>query len=237
MRSLALSVLCLTPSFLVSACGDNHPPAVDDNGITDPGDTGVDTDVDTGESGSDPMTPREIAASLDIQSPSCDAATASYEALVHYAGSTTSVPNVRCRITFDDGAVADQCAGEHTFASAGAHMFTLEVEDLDTHAVARTVTTRTVAMPLEVELTIDAPDCGLELAFDAKLSTRAEVHVTMSPADKVVAPHVVGTTGSFQVLEPGTYTISLSAEVERPTGPICVREISRTVELLACCPQ
>jgi hypothetical protein len=81
------------------------------------------------------------------------------------------------------------------------------------------------------------PACGLEVAFKATLSTRADVHVSMSPADKVVEPLVVGATGSFTALEPGTYTITLSAEDERATGPICVREASRMITLTACCDQ
>jgi hypothetical protein len=225
MRSFARSVVCVCP-ILLFACGDNLRPAgtVNDND---------DTAVDTGESGQHGM-PRAIVAGLDINSPSCDDATASFEVLVSHADDRTFVKNARCRVTFDDGAVSDLCLGEHTFASAGAHTFTAEVEDLDTGATVRVERTRSIAEPLKVDLAVDVPTCGLELAFHATLSTRAEVHVTMSPDDQVVAPHVVGTAGRFQVLAPGTYTITLLAEDERATGPICSREVTRTVTLSAC---
>lgn len=227
MRRFALSMLCVTPTLLVPACGDNLRPEGDivDDDVTmesDPSDHGV------------PGETRQLAASVNIFSPSCDEATAAFEVLARYAGDAALVRNISCRITFDDGAVSDQCVGEHTFASAGAHTFVVDVVDLDTKATTRTETKRNIAVPLEVDLTLDVPECGLALDFDAAISTSAEVHVTLSPADKVIEPHVLGRTGRFEVREPGTYTILLSAEDERTTGPICLRTESRTVELRAC---
>jgi hypothetical protein len=228
MRSFALSMLCVTPTLFVSACGDNQQPADDD--VVADGDVVMESDQ------SDPISgdKRELLASLDIFSPSCEAATAAYEVVARYSDSPASLTNLRCRITFDDGAVSDTCFGEHTFASGGAHKFVLEIVDLDTGASARVETTRIVELPVTVDLALDVPECGLELEFDAAVSSATEVHVTMSPAEKVVEPHVFGRTGKFQVLEPGTYTILVSAEDERTVGPICSGTASRTVELRAC---
>jgi hypothetical protein len=236
MRSFTLSVLCVAPTLFLSACGDNVPPGSDDDTAVDTTvDTPIDTPMDTNAGNHEDDTPRAIVANLDIQSPSCDAATASFEAFARHADDSSSVQKLSCRVTFDDGAVSDACVGEHTFASAGAHTFVLEAVDLDTGAVSRREVARNIAAPLDVDLALDVPACGLDVAFKATLNTGALVHVMMSPADKVVVPNVVGTTGSFQALEPGTYTVVLSAEDERATGPICVREVSRTVTLTACC--
>jgi hypothetical protein len=244
MRSLGLSASWVMAALLIVACGDNIvPPAGTDENPVGNDDTPVDTDIpmDTplGTPPSDPGhgTPRAITAALDINSPSCEAATASFEVLADHADDRTFVKNPRCHVTFDDGAVSDLCAGEHTFATPGAHTFTVDVVDLDTGATAHAEVTRVIAVPLAVELAVDVPECGLEVAFKATLSTRADVHVTMSPADKVVEPNVVGTSGSFLALEAGTYTIQLLAEDERATGPICVREVAQTITLTACCPQ
>jgi hypothetical protein len=227
MRRFALSMLCVTPTLLVSACGDNLRP--DDEIVDD--DVTMESDPPDQEV---PGPTRQLTASVDIFSPSCDKATAAFEVLARYMDDTVSLRNIGCRITFDDGAVSDRCVGEHTFASAGAHTFVAEVVDLDTGATTRVETKRNIAVPLEVDLTLDVPECGLALDFDASISTSAEVHVTMSPADKVIEPHVFGRTGGFEVREPGTYTILVSAEDERTTGPICLRTVSRTVELRAC---
>jgi hypothetical protein len=244
MRSFASSVLCVMSGLFVVACGDNIVPPVgtDDTPVGDPPVVGddmpvVDIPVGTPQSDHGHGTPRAITAALDINSPSCDAATASFEVLASHADDATFVKNARCHVTFDDGAASDLCLGEHTFASPGAHTFTVEVEDLDTGATAHAEVHRIIAVPLAVDLALDVPECGLEVAFKATLSTGAEVHVSMSPDDKVVEPHVVGTAGRFQALEPGVYTIALSAEDERATGPICVRQVSRMITLTACCPQ
>ena len=243
MRRFALSVLCLTSA--VFACGDNLVPPVanDDTAVGSDDMAGVEAPpaeapapVGTPKSDEDHGPPRAIAVGLDINSPSCDAATASFEVLANHADDGTFVKNARCRVTFDDGAVSELCLGEHTFASPGAHMFTVEVTDLDTGATARSEVRRVIAVPLEVDLAVEVPECGLELSFKATLSTGAEVHVFMAPDDKFVEPHVVGTSGRFEALEPGTYPLRLIAEDERQTGPICVREVSRMVTLTACPP-
>jgi len=221
MRSLALSALCVMSAFLVAACGDNlvppagndDPPVVDDDmpvtGETPPG-----TPTTTPQSDHGHDMPRAITAALDINSPSCEAATASFEVLASHSDDATFVKNAHCRVAFDDGAVSELCLGEHTFVSPGAHTFTVEVQDLDTGAIAHAEVRRIIATPLAVDLAVDVPACGLEVAFKATLSTRADVHVSMSPADKVVEPLVVGAT-----------------------GPICVREASRMITLTACCDQ
>jgi hypothetical protein len=232
MRRFALSVLCVTSALL--ACGDNLVPPVENDDTAPPI---AETPPPTGTPQSDDGkgTPPAIRVGIDVHSPSCDAAAAGFEVLASHADGTF-IKNLRCRVAFDDGAVSELCVGEHTFASAGAHTFTVEVEDLDTGATARTEVRRVIAVPLEVDLAVEVPACGLEMAFKATLSTGALVHVFMSPEDKFVEPHIVGTTGRFQALEPGTYTLRLIAEDERSTGPICVRDVSQSVVLTACKP-
>jgi len=244
MRSFGLFASCVKSVFLIVACGDNIVPSAgtDENPVGND-DTPVSTDIPMDTTAGTPQsdhghgTPRAITAVLDINSPSCDAATASFEVLSSHADDGTFIKNARCRVTFDDGAVSDLCLGEHTFASAGAHTFAVDVTDIDTGAVAHAEVRRVIAVPLAVDLAVEVPECGLEVSFKATLSTGADVHVTMSPEDKVVAPLVVGTSGRFQTLESGTYTIHLLAEDERATGPICVREVSQTVTLTTCCEQ
>lgn len=178
---------------------------------------------------------RAITASFDVVSPSCVAPVARFEAIVRYADDPTStVPNVRCLFTFDDGAVSTQCSGEHTFEEPGLHGFSLEVEDLDTGEVDIVEETRFIAIPLTVDLELDVPACGLTFSFDAVLSTPAETHVTMEPPEKFVDAHVIGTAGSFTALQAGVYTLRLSAEDERTVGPICQVNLERQVELVDC---
>ena len=243
MRSFGLCLSSVMSASLLVACGDNITPPVHDDEAPVGSDDTPGTDTSTGAPTGTPQadqghgTPRAIKAALDINSPSCDAATASFEVLSSHADDGTFIKNARCRVTFDDGAVSDLCLGEHTFASAGAHTFAVDVTDIDTGAVAHAEVRRVIAVPLAVDLAVEVPECGLEVSFKATLSTGADVHVTMSPEDKVVAPLVVGTSGRFQTLESGTYTIHLLAEDERATGPICVREVSQTIALTACCAE
>jgi hypothetical protein len=241
MRRFALSMLYVSSALV--ACGDNlvPPEGNDDTAVGDDIAGEAPTaespaPIATPQSDEGQGTPRAIRVGLDVNSPSCDAATASFEVLADHADDGTFIKNLRCRVAFDDGAVSELCVGEHTFASPGAHTFTVEAEDLDTGAIARSEVRRVIAVPLEVDLAVEVPACGLDVAFKATLSTGAEVHVFMSPEDKFVEPHVVGTTGQFQALEPGTYTLRMIAEDERATGPICVRDVSRTVTLTACPP-
>lgn len=232
-----LPVVCVMSTVLVAACGDNLSP---DPGVDDDDSVTVDDDgdvaVDTGESESGgKQPPREIRALIDLNGTvDCDAATANFEVWAVYADNSESVPRLRCHVTFDDGATSDSCGGAHTFAAPGMHSFTFEVLDLDTGATAHVVRTREVLPPFGLELALDVPECGLEVGFTATPNASALIHVVMSPLDKVVVPHIMGRTGRFEALEPGTYTITAQAEDERPVGPICVREVSRTVELRAC---
>lgn len=232
MRRLALLPASTTPALLAllaGGCGDNVPVEVDDSLAV------VSSEDLPGEKQNGEEEVRPIIAGFDVFSPSCVAPVAQFEALVRYADDPTSiVPNVRCLFTFDDGAVSTQCAGEHTFEEPGLHGFSLEVEDLDTGEVDIVEETRFVAIPLAVDLTLEVPVCGLTFSFDAVLSTPAETHVTMDPPEKFVEPHVIGTSGSFTALEPGVYTLRLSAEDERTTGPICQVNLERQVELVAC---
>jgi hypothetical protein len=242
MRRFALSVVCLTSALL--ACGDNLVPPVEDDDTAVGGDdmAGGDPAAEAPPPTTTPQSdqghgtpPPTFSVGLDVMSPSCELATAGFEVLARHADGTF-IKNMRCRVTFDDGAVSELCVGEHTFASPGAHTFMVEVEDLDTGVIARSEQRRVIAVPLEVDLAVEVPACGLEVPFKVSLSTGAEVHVFMSPEDKFVEPHLTGPTGTFQALEPGTYTIRVTAEDERATGPICLRDVSQTVVLTACQP-
>ncbi|HEY5922645.1 MAG TPA: hypothetical protein VIV11_13280 [Kofleriaceae bacterium] len=178
---------------------------------------------------------RAITASFDLFFPSCVAPVAQFEAIVRYADDPTStVPNVRCLFTFEDGSVSTLCAGEHTFPAPGPQGVSLEVEDLDTGEVDIVEETRFIAIPLTVDLALDVPECGLTFSFDADLSTPAETHVTMHPPEQFVDADVFGTSGSFTALEAGVYTLRLFAEDARPDGATCQVAIERTVELVAC---
>jgi hypothetical protein len=210
------------------ACGGVSPAP----GGGDDGDIAVTTD----QSGSDDsQPPREIRASLGLDvSSNCDAAVASFEVSAIYADSSTPVPRIRCQVTFDDGATSDACVDAHVFTIPGTHTFTFDITDLDTGASVHIVRTRDVLAPFTLELALDVPDCGLDVGFVATPSTRSLVHVMMSPFEQVVVPNIVATTGRFQALEPGTYTITAVAEDERPSGPFCERQVSRTIDLRAC---
>ena len=66
---------------------------------------------------------------------------------------------------------------------------------------------------------------------------RAVMAVTLvavsTPTVTVMRP-VVAPEGTVTLSEPGTYTLRVSAEDERPVGPICVVEVEREVTLVAC---
>jgi hypothetical protein len=214
-------------TIFVVACGGLAGAGGNDNGSVP---------VNVGESGSDDTPPpRAISASLGLDvSSNCDAAMASFEVAATYADNSAPVPRISCQVTFDDGATSDACAGGHVFAIPGTHTITFDIVDLDTGASVHIVRTRDVLAPFTLELALDVPDCGLEVGFTATPSTNSLVHVMMSPFDQAVVPNIVGRTGRFQALEPGSYTITAVAEDERPSGPICERQVSRTVELHAC---
>lgn len=228
MTSFARPVVCVMSTLLVAACGNLSP----EPGGADDGDIAI----NTGESGSDDkQPPREIRASIDLNgSANCDAAAASFEISAIYADNLASVPRIRCHVTFDDGATSDECVGAHTFATPGPHTFMFDIVDLDTGASAHIVRTRDIFAPFTLELALDVPRCGLEVGFTATPSTNSLVHVMMSPFDQVVVPNIVGRAGRFQALEPGTYTITAVAEDERPNGPFCESQASRTIELRTC---
>jgi hypothetical protein len=192
-----------TSALLAVGCGDNLQTETEDSVAVVPGEK-----EDHHEEQA-----RAIIASFEVLSPSCVVPVAQFEAFVRYADDpTSSVPNVRCLFTFDDGAVSTRCAGEHTFEEPGLHGFSLEVEDLDTGEVDITEETRFIAIPLAVDLALDVPVCGLTFSFNAVLSTAAETHVTMDPPELFLDAHVFGTAGTFTALEAGVYTLRLSAE-------------------------
>ena len=222
MRSVALSLAIVVPSFF--ACGDNKPG---DSSL--PFESGSDEEYpDAG------VEPRPIISSLLLTAPSCDAAVAEFEVDVLYADDRSLVPNRACTMTFDDGAVYDQCAGSHTFATGGFHDYVLEVRDLDNGAVERTEGRRYIEHPLLVTFEARAPECGLEVSYEGTVNVSAFAIVHITPAENVVGDADSNArSGTFQVTQPGTYQVRFDVEDERSI-PICSETIVREVTVTAC---
>lgn len=219
----ALSLAFVTP--MIVACGDNLQPDEDSRSSVQP------TDGDHPDAG---MEARAITASLLLTAPSCDAPVADFDVEVYYADDRSLVPNRACTMTFDDGAIYEQCIGSHTFAEGGFHGYSLEVRDVDSGALERTEGIRYIEHPLLATFEATAPACGLEIAYAGTVNVNAFSIVNVEPAANVAGDAFAhARTGSFQVTRPGTYRLRFDVEDERAI-PICQATIERDVTVTAC---
>lgn len=216
----------IVSGLLVAGCGDNiHPEAEDDTAIDTP---------DTG-----PADARAIEASIFISPDTCEAPIVQYEAAAEYSDDGSTVPRFACLWTFDDGTTATDCLGRHELPTAGTHDFVLDVEDLDTGAIARATQTRILQPRLEAYLEVSTPECGLEISWVATVNVGAEVHVTVEPADQIIADpdYHLNRTFTLPVRAPGEYTVVMHVEEERGASETCVARIEKIVTVTKCpCP-
>jgi hypothetical protein len=220
--------LLVLPCLAAFGCADNPQPAPDDPPAKD----GTSDKWDDAPHGS-PL----LSAFIDGYSNSCDATSAQVEVVASYSDGS-AIGQLACTLTFDDGETADGCLVNHVFASSGTHSVSAHVTDLATNAVVD-VTETIYVYPLAsygADLQVSAPTCGLELSYKASLEIGAERHVTVEPADKIIAPagYEQLLENTIQVTEPGTYTVRFALEDERERGPICTYEITKEVTVTAC---
>jgi hypothetical protein len=216
--------LVLVPALLVAACGDNLHPEEDQVTVTSGGDHEDDT----------PDAPaRAIDAAIFIDTITCVDTIARFEAGARYTDDNSTVLDIACKWTFDDGATSTDCAGEHQLDRAGAHDFVLEVTDLDTGATGVTTQTRIFAPPLELTLDVTADD--LSISYVATSNTGGEQVVFVSPEQFVLVddPNYPRTTDSMvRVTRAGTYTVTYLVEDERGVSEICNDELVKTVTVV-----
>jgi hypothetical protein len=181
------------------------------------------------------VTPRPLNGFIDLGNPECDRASLSFEAVVNFHDDMSPVPGLQCHFWFDDGFESFDCAGIHEFATAGVHYVRMAVTD-PTYGASLVVEREAVVYPAQtVELTAQAPACGLELSWSSVISNQSETHTTISPEHLVVGGGLgFGGAGTAQVTAPGTYTITVLAEDERQAGPVCQATATKTVEVVAC---
>jgi hypothetical protein len=216
--------LLLVPALLFAACGDNLQPD-EDQLATGAGGTEVPSD--------DPEA-RPLQAQIFIETITCVETIARFEAGAQYLDDGTNALNIACSWTFDDGSTSSECAGEHRFATAGAHDFVLEVTDLDTGATAVSTQTRVSAPPLE--LTLDVTSNGLSISYNASSNTGGDQIVFVLPEALV---HIEddqnyprATSATLRVREPGTYTVRYDVEDERGSGEICQAQLLKEIEVV-----
>jgi hypothetical protein len=223
LRSIATIAV---PCLLVVGCGDNIQPQTED-------DTAIDTPGDA------PTDARAIEASILIFPDTCEAPIVQFEGAATYSDDGSPVPRFACLWTFDDGTTSTDCLNRHELPTAGSHDFVLDVEDLDTGAIARATQTRILQPRLEAYLDVSTPECGLEISWEATVNTGAEVHVTVEPADQIIAEpdYHLNRTFTLPVRAPGEYTVVMSVEDERGVSEICTARIEKIVTVTKCpCP-
>jgi hypothetical protein len=214
--------LLLPALLLATACGDNLHP-------TDQTSLGSEDE----QGGSNHEDVREVDASIFIETITCVDTIARFEAGARYADDGSPALDIACLWTFDDGTTSNQCAGEHQFATAGAHDFVLEVTDLTSGATDRVTQTRIFAPPLE--LTLDVSSDDLTISYAATSNTGGEQVVVVTPAELVVAddPNYPRTTsGTVRVTQAGTYTVTYHVEDERGVSEICQGELVKEVTVV-----
>jgi len=226
MRSLAS--LLAVPALLIAGCGDNLTP--DGSGVES-------TFEVTGElPGPGPdADPRPLQGFIDGASLDCELMTLDYEAVIQYADDLSPALDIDCHVEFDDGAESFDCAGTHLFATEGVHNVRLTVTD---RAFGGTFVDEgffRVYAPLELTVSAEAPACGLSLSYDSVVSPSSPRFTLISPEANVVGGGArMGGAGSVEVTAEGTYTVTVLAEDERTVGPICSREVTATVDVVAC---
>ena len=219
----------VVPGLLVAGCAED----------LNVGSDGV-VEVDAAHHGRDKEPtepPRPFEAEIFIFAPSCDAPIAEYEAGTRYVDDGTPVPLIQCRWTFDDGTTSDTCAGQHEFETGGFHDFILDVTDLSSGATDRATQRRFIDFPIEADLEVRTPKCGLEISWVATVFPATFVRVFVEPADKILPDdpfYYLNREYTLQVAEPGDYTVILLAEDERPVGPICTERVEKVVTVTAC---
>jgi hypothetical protein len=168
---------------------------------------------------------------------SCDAASALLEGGAVYDDDGSPVPGATCHYTFSDGSTSDECVLEHDFGAGGIHPVSLDVTVPGVEGTAHLDADVHVYEPLVAALEVTAPECGLELSWAATINVLAEAHVFVEPGDKIITDDPLyhwNRSLSLPVTEPGTYTLRLTVEDERTSGPICTAEVVKQVTVVAC---
>lgn len=228
---LALSLAIATPC-LFAACtfGDNIQPNEGDSSSVQSGNSDQDAGVDTPDAGV-----REIRAALHVTSPDCFQPIAAFEVEGIYADDGSPVPNLECHVAFDDGGPAsDSCAGMQNVSGGGLHVFTVDISDPATGAMAHLQTQRMVEAPLRPNFEWDTHTCGLHIDFNLSAPSAQVRRVTVSPAEGVIGGPVFGDGGGIDFSAYGDYTLTAYVEQERATGPICSLTIPRPIQILPC---
>jgi len=155
---------------------------------------------------------------------------ARFEAMARFTDDNTAATNIACKWSFDDGTTSADCTGEHLFALAGFHDFTLEVTDLTTGAVDVATQTRFFHPPLEA--TLDVSTDGLTISYKAGSNTGGEQNVSISPFELVTGEDPMDLEHTVTVAAEGTYTIEFDVEDERGVSEICNARVTKQIEVM-----
>jgi hypothetical protein len=94
-----------------------------------------------------------------------------------------------------------------------------------------------VVDPLSLEVTAEAPPCGLSFSYTVTKTggrTGSFTFLGILPWETVITPGPYPTqSGTIEVSAPGTYTVTVYRE-EETNGPICTASAMTTVSVNAC---
>ena len=183
-----------------------------------------------------------LTALAQVRRAGCDDLSAEYR-LISASRDGAAIERPSCAWIFDDGATAEGCSGIHTFGATGILGGTVIVTDPDTgDSVAVDAEPDHMFEPLELEIALEVPPCGLSLGYAVSLTGGQEggqaiTHIT--PANRVVGHEPVAQAQLVEVTEAGFYVVQASAEADTATFT-CAAHAAETVIVLACgepCPE
>jgi hypothetical protein len=225
MRKFRL-LLVLVPG-LVAACAIPDAPTEIDNPIESA------SDVDDQREQEEVPPAREIGASLDIRTVDCFRGTVYFEVNARFTDNGEPTDAVSCRVTFDDGAVIDDCGGFHDFGSGGAeHLVSVELRSMIDGSIIRL--SQEVFVYAPPVGTVTASACGFDLSYKVDADPAVLVNAYLEPYFDVGDPdYYLKRENTVRVPAIGDYRVWVFLQDDRG-GFNCVSSTEALVHVDGC---